>query len=238
MLLLAFLFAVQDEAGVSKGGGGVAVIFSQALSTNWAGTVLFISAAGQFFCTVACMTSTSRMLYAFSRDRAVPGHKYWSHLNSNRVPVYGVIVSAVVAIILTSPALVKVDVNGAPSPVAFFAVVSIGVIGLYVAFAIPIFFRWKAGSSFQTGAWTLGSKYKWMCLIALVEIVLTSIIALLPTTIGGVPGSSTFAWKYVNYTPLVVFGALILLWIYWHLSVKKWFTGPIHTVDTPARSSL
>jgi len=33
--------------------------------------------------------------------------------------------------------------------VAFFAVVSIGVVGLYVAFAIPIFLRWRAGSSFQ-----------------------------------------------------------------------------------------
>ena len=34
------------------------VIFSQALTSNWAGTVLLISTAGQFFCTVACMTST------------------------------------------------------------------------------------------------------------------------------------------------------------------------------------
>jgi hypothetical protein len=25
---------------------------------------------------------------------------------------------------------------------------------------------------------------------------------------------------------------LILLWIFWHLSVKKWFTGPISQVDT------
>ena len=145
ILLLSFLFAVQDEAGVTKGGGGVAVIFNQALSSNWAGTVLFIATAGQLFCTTACMTSTTRMFYAFSRDRAVPGHRYWSHLNSNRVPVYGVMASTVVAIVLTLPALVKVDINGAPVPVAFFAVVSIGVVGLYVAFAIPIFLRWKAG---------------------------------------------------------------------------------------------
>ena len=233
ILLLTFLFAVQDEAGVTKGGGAVAVIFDQALSPHWAGTVLLISTAGQFFCTVACMTSTTRMLYAFSRDKAVPGHQYWSHLNKNRVPVYGVVASAVVAIILTLPALVKVDIGGAPVPVAFFAVVSIGVVGLYVAFAIPIFLRWRAGSSFQVGRWTLGAKYKWMCLLAVAEIIITSIIALLPTSIGGVPFKDGFAWKYVNYTPLVVFGALILLWIYWHVSVKHWFTGPVTTVDSP-----
>ncbi|MEP6852327.1 MAG: amino acid permease [bacterium] len=231
ILLLAFLFAVQDEGAVTSGGGGVAVIFSQALSANWAGTVLFIASAGQFFCTVACMTSTTRMLYAFSRDKAVPGSRYWAHLNHNRVPVYGVLLSALVAILITLPALVEVDINGAPVPVAFFAVVSIGVIGLYVAFAIPIYLRWKAGDSFQVGSWTLGPRYRWMCIVAVAEIAVSSVIALLPTSIGGMPFSDDFAWKYVNYTPIVVFGALALLWVYWHVSVKHWFTGPTMTID-------
>jgi amino acid transporter len=233
ILLLSFLFAVQDEDKVTAGGGGVALIINQALSSNWAGTVLFISTAGQFFCTVACMTSTTRMLFAFSRDGAVPGGRMWSQLNSNRVPIYGVVLTAVIAAVLTLPALVKVDINGAPVPVAFFAVVSIGVIGLYLAFAIPIYYRWKAGDSFRTGGWTLGSKYRWMSIVAIVEIAVTSLVALLPTSIGGAPWYPEFAWKYVNYTIIVVPGALILLWIYWHASVKNWFTGPKTTIDQP-----
>ena len=32
-------------------------------------------------------------------------------------------------------------------------------------------------------------------------------------------------------------GALLLLWIWWHLSVKKWFTGPKTTVDLPSGMS-
>jgi hypothetical protein len=40
-----------------------------------------------------------------------------------------------------------------------------------------------------------------------------------------------FEWKFVNYTPLLVGGVLLLLWIYWHASVKKWFTGPIRQID-------
>ncbi len=231
ILLLSFLFAVQDQAAVTKGGGGVAVIFSQAMSANWAGFVLLISAAGQFLCAVACMTSTTRMLYAFSRDRAMPGAKYWSHLNANRVPVYGVILTAVVAVLLTLPALVKVDINGAPVPVAFFAVVSIGVVGLYLAFAIPIYYRWRLGDKFRPGSWTLGRHYKWMAPLAVLEIVVTSIIALLPTSNLGVPFASGFAWKFVNYTPIVVIGALILLTIYWEVSVKHWFRGPTTTVE-------
>ena len=44
-------------------------------------------------------------------------------------------------------------------------------------------------------------------------------------------GNDGFAMKYVNYTILVVPGALILLWIWWHVSVKNWFTGPKTTID-------
>ena len=72
LLLLAFLFAVQNQTKVTAGGGGVALIFSQALTSRWGGTVLLISTIGQFFCTMACMTSCTRMLFAFSRDGAVP----------------------------------------------------------------------------------------------------------------------------------------------------------------------
>ena len=234
ILLLSFLFAVQNESKVTSGGGGVAVIFAQALTSRWGGTVLLISTAGQFFCTVACMTSTTRMLFAFSRDRVVPGHKYWSTLSAKRVPLYGVMLTAVISVILTLPALIKVDINGAPVPVAFYAVVSIGVIGLYLCFAIPIYQRLKMGDAFVTGEWTLGPRYKILASLALFDVVLVAIMAFMPTSNLGVPWYNGFAWKYVNYTIIVVPAALVLLWIYWHLSVKHWFTGPRHTIELPA----
>ena len=231
ILLLAFLFAVQDQGKVTSGGGGVALIFSQALTSKWGGTVLLISTAGQFFCTMACMTSTTRMLFAFSRDGAVPGHKYWSHLTAKAVPLYGVIATAVISVILTLPALIKVNVGGAPVPVAFYAVVSIGVIGLYWCFAIPIWQRLKMGDSFVPGDWTLGTRYKVLCALALIDVVIVSIVAFMPTSNLGAPWYNGFGWRYVNYTILVVPAAMLALWAYWHLSVKKWFTGPKHTIE-------
>ena len=231
ILLLSFLFAVQDVDGVTAGGGAVAVIFAQAMSSKWVALVLLISTAGQLFCTTACQTSASRMLFAFSRDRAVPGHQLWSAVNAKRVPANAVIVTAVIAALITLPALVKVDINGAPVPVAFFAVVSIGVVGLYLAFAVPIYYRWKAGDSFKVGSWNLRGHHRWMAPLALIEIIVTSIIAMFPTSLGGAPWDPSFEWKFVNYTPLLVGTTLILLYIYWHVSVKKWFTGPIRQVD-------
>jgi amino acid transporter len=247
VLLLAFVFAVQDSDAVSAGGGGVSVIFDQALGARWGGLVLLIAATGQLYCSTACLTSTSRMLYAFSRDGAVPGARHWSKLNAKRVPVNGVILSTVVAAILTLPALIEINIGTAEKPIivnyAFTAVVSIGVIGLYLAFAIPIWLRWRAGDSFQQGSWNLGNKWKWMAPIAVAEIVITSIYFILPFTPAGAPGfmrdmlgapdtsEVPFSWKFVNYTPIVTGGALLALWIGWHLSAKKWFTGPKHTID-------
>jgi amino acid transporter len=231
ILLLSFLFAVQDVNGVTTGGGSVFLIFGQALTAHVAGFVVFVATVGQFFCTVACMTSTSRMFFAFSRDGAMPGAKHFAKLNQHRVPVNAVIAAAIIALILTLPALITVDINGAPVPVAFFAVVSIGVIGLYLAFAIPIYLRWRHGENFEVGTWNNGNKYKWMNPIAVVEIVIMSIVGLLPTSYVGVWWNDGFAWKYVNYAIIVVPVALILLTIYWHVSVKHWFTGPKMTID-------
>ncbi|MDH6244965.1 amino acid permease [Mycobacterium sp. OTB74] len=232
ILLLAFLFAVQDPDKVSAASTPVAEIVSQALkNNNLVVLVLFISTAGQFFCATACQTSASRMLFAFSRDRAVPGHRWWSAVSKNKVPAHSVTITAVVAAALTLPALVKVDVNGTPTPVAFYAVVSIGVVGVYLCFAVPIYYRWRAGDEFETGSWNLHGHHKWMAPVALAEIAITSVIAMFPTSLGGVPWDPSFEWKFVNYTPLLVGGVLLLLYIYWHASVKNWFTGPIKQVD-------
>ena len=250
ILLLAFLFAVQDPAAVSAGGGGVQVIFDQALTPFMSGSVLLIATLGQLFCTTACLTSASRMLFAFSRDGAVPGAKYWARLNKAKTPVNAVLVVAVVGFILTLPALWKVNIGTEDAPIytvtAFFAIVSIGVLGLYLAFAIPIYYRWKQGANFKQGSWNLGNKWKWMAPVAILEVIITSIYFIMPLNPAGTPGfmrgllgaASTddvaFDWKAVNYAPLVLGGIMLLLWIGWHFSAKKWFTGPKHTIDLPA----
>lgn len=229
ILLLAFLFAVQSEKGVTEGGGGVDVIFGQALGQGWHVIILIISTAGQLFCATACMTSTSRMIFAFSRDGAIPGSKHWSKVDPmTRVPANAVMLSAVVGAVITAPALF--GVGGVP--VAFYAVVSIAVIGLYLAFAVPIFLRWKQGDDFPEGSWTNGKKYKWMNLLAVAEIVIICVYFILPASAAGTPGNEAFTWSAVNYAPILTGGTLLALWIWWQVSAKNWFTGPKHTIDT------
>lgn len=239
ILLLCVVFAVPNlpdgSPDNSLGAGGVAPIFNAALGSNWAGTVLFISSAGQLFCAVSCMTSASRMTYAFSRDRAVPGSRHWSELSGKKVPAKAVMLVAVLAAIVTLPALVEVNIGTAEepiiSPIAFFAVTSIAVAGLYLSFAIPIWLRWRHGDNFEAGEWNNGSKYKWMNPLAVAEIVIVVLFLMWPSYIGGLPGSELFEWKFVNYSPIVTIGVLLAITVWWELSAKKWFKGPIRTID-------
>jgi amino acid transporter len=243
ILLLCVVFAIPngkdgtpDNAGV--GAGGVAYIFTQSMGNHWAAFVLFISASAQVFCATSCMTSASRMTYAFSRDGAMPGSPRWRTLTAKRVPANAVMLVAVCCAIVTAPALIKVNIGTADAPltipVAFYAVTSIAVIGLYLAFAIPIYLRWRHGENFEAGGWNNGSKYKWMNLVAVAEIVIVSVYLMLPFVPGANPFNSAFEWKFVNYAPVVTLGALVVLEIWWEVSAKNWFKGPIRTIDEPS----
>lgn len=237
VLLMSFLYAATkvdiissfDPAVNPFGGGSVIAVLATALSSSMFKLVMIISTVGQLFCATACLTSCSRMMFAFSRDGVVPGHKTLARVNKHRVPINGVLASSVIGVIITLPALYK-SPSGAPT--AFYAVVSVAVIGLYLAFLIPIWYRWKAGSSFVAGEWTLGERYKWMNLVAVAEIAIISVYFILPFAPAGVPGNADFTWTAVNYAPILTGGTLLVLWIWWHVSVKNWFTGPKHTIDS------
>ena len=231
ILLLAVTFAIPQVDGApdyaSIPAGGVAYVFDAALGSKWAGLLLLVSACAQLFCATACLTSTSRMMFAFSRDRAVPGSRLWSKVNAQRTPANAVIVAAVIGGIITLPALKSI--NGIPT--AFYAVTSVSVIGLYFSFAVPIYLRWRAGDSFEVGSWNNGSKYKWMNPLAVVEILVVGIMLMMPTTPFGAPWREEFDWASVNYAPVMTVGVLVLLAIWWQTSAKKWFTGPVKTID-------
>jgi amino acid transporter len=231
LVLLAITFAATNVDAINKaaaGGEFVSVaIIDQAVSTGWLKVILVISTVGQLFCGAACLTSASRMCYAFSRDGAIPGWKVWSKVNAKRVPQNAVLFMAVWAAILTIPAYFP---NASGVPVAFYAVVSIAVIGLYIAYVIPIFLRWRKGDAFEVGPWNLGRKYKWMNPFATVWVGLITIIFILPTTPAGVPWNDEFDWNAVNYAPLVTGGVILAVGIWWLVSAKNTFTGPRHTI--------
>jgi amino acid transporter len=87
ILLLAFLFAANDVQAVNDAFGFSGAIFESALTPFFFKAVIIISTIGQFFCGMSCVTSMSRMTYAFSRDGAIPGWRLWSKVDRNGTPL-------------------------------------------------------------------------------------------------------------------------------------------------------
>jgi len=222
ILLVAVTFAVPDVAGtLSAGAFDVKYIWQTALGNKWAEFLLVIVCVAQFFCGAASVTAASRMMFAFSRDGAVPGRKYFRKVSrKHRVPVNAVIAIAVPSWALMLPTLW----NGA---IGYLVGTSIAVIGLYIAYGVPIYLRWRAGDSFEPGAWSLGKHYKWINPIAVVWIVFIVILFLLPTVPTAIPWHSGFDWNVVNYAPITVGSVLLIVGVWWMVSARKWFKGPV-----------
>jgi amino acid transporter len=239
-LLLAFLFAATHPTAVTNGAGtpltgsSIAVFLSADMDQNWAEAIILVACIGQFFCGMACVTSCSRTFFAFSRDRAVPGHRLWARVSGAGVPAMAVLGSVALAFLIVLPALFAPDPateGGFVPPVAFFAVTAIGTVGLYIAYVTPVYLRWRAGDSFETRSWTLGQSYKWINAIAVVFVILMVIILCLPAYSAGVPWEGGFDWKLFNYTPLVVGVVLLGTGLAWVLGMNKRYQGPIRQIE-------
>jgi amino acid transporter len=230
-VLLALLFAATDVDAINEAGGASNSILTTALAGDlWAAKlILIIVTVGQLFCGAAGLTSASRTWYAFSRDRGMPGWWLFRRLTRDQVPSYAVMAVAVAALIITIPALWSTD--AAPFfPWAFFAIVGICTVGLYIAYTIPIYLRFRQGDAFEVGPWNLGRKYRWINPIAIVWVAITVIIFFLPFGPAGVPWFDEFDLPAFNYTPAVLVVFLIVA-IWWAVSAKDKYTGPVRTLE-------
>jgi len=91
--------------------------------------------------------ANSRMIYAFSRDGAIPGHKLWHRLHPKTRSAGDAVCWR--SVWLPARRALLYQVGG--YCVAFFAIVSIGTVGSMWPTAIPIFLRLRAGSAFKPG---------------------------------------------------------------------------------------
>jgi amino acid transporter len=152
----------------------------------------------------------------------------WTRLNHHRVPAYAVLFMATLAMLITLPALFGDENN---YTYAFQAVVSITVIGLYIAYVLPVYLRWRKGDDFKPGPWTLGRKYKWINPAACIWVAICVIIFILPQAPVGVPWRDEFDWKYVNYAPITVGGLFLIVGIWWLVRARHTFTGPVRNIE-------
>jgi amino acid permease (GABA permease) len=213
ILLIGVTSAIQDYAKEVAVVVPPAQIFIDAAGRNLGLVLLFIVVVAQFYCGMSSVTANSRMIYAFSRDGAMPGSSFWHRINPRtRTPTNSIWFAAVGAFILGLPYLYSV--------VAYFAVTSIAVIGLYIAYGLPILLRLRAGSSFVAGPWQLGRWSRPVGIIAVLWIVFIAILFCLPQA---APGNN---FTTFNYAPVAVGVVLLFSGGWWLISARNWFKGP------------
>jgi amino acid transporter len=212
ILLIGVTSAIQNYGAESTAVVPAAQIFLDAAGGGLGQFLLLVAIGAQFYCGMSSITANSRMIFAFSRDGAVPGHHLWSKINKRtRTPTNSIWLAVVGAFILWLPYLYN--------PSAYFAVISIAVIGLYIAYGIPIFLRLRAGDNFQPGPWNLGRWSRPIGIVAVAWICLISILFVLPTVFPVTLGN----FNYTIVAFAVVLGGTTIWWL---ASAKNWFKGP------------
>jgi amino acid permease (GABA permease) len=214
VLLIGVTFAIQSYDGAVGSATGVppAQIFIDAVGVTGGKLLLLIAIGAQLFCGMASVTANSRMIYAFSRDGALPGSAFWHRINPRtRTPTNAIWLAAGGAFVLGLPYLWN--------STAYAAVTSIAVIGLYIAYVLPTFLRLRQGDAFQRGPWHLGRWSRLIGTVAVLWVVFITVLFMLPTV-------SPVTAKTFNYTPIAVLAVLGFAGIWWLVSARNWFTGP------------
>jgi amino acid permease (GABA permease) len=212
VLLIGLTFAIQDYDTEVQSATPPAQIFIDAIGATGGKLLLLIVIGAQLFCGMSSVTANSRMIYAFSRDGALPFSSFWHRVNKRtRTPTNAVWLGATGAFILGLPYLWNTT--------AYAAVTSIAVIGLYIAYVMPTFLRLRRGDAFERGPWHLGRWSKLVGTLAVLWVVFIAILFMLPQ-------ASPVTAKTFNYTPIAVLVVLGFAGIWWLVSARKWFTGP------------
>src|SRR3954453_12158696 len=214
ILLIGLTFAIQSYESAVGTATAVppAQIFIDAVGNTGGKLLLLIAIGAQLFCGMASVTANSRMIYAFSRDGALPASAFWHRINPRtRTPTNAIWLAAGGAFVLGLPYLWNAT--------AYAAVTSIAVIGLYIAYVLPTLLRLRQGDSFERGPWHLGRWSRLVGTIAVVWVAFITVLFMLPTA--NPVTASTF-----NYTPVAVLVVLGFAGIWWMASARAWFTGP------------
>ncbi|KIM39625.1 hypothetical protein M413DRAFT_415651 [Hebeloma cylindrosporum] len=178
----------------------------------------------QYVTGAAQAVDASRVVFAFARDNALPGSRYWKRMNRyTQTPV-----NAVWFVIAVSSLC---GVLGF-SETALTSLAGSSVIGLYTSYAAPIFLRITHGrDKLAPGPFSLG---RWATPIGAIAVAWVSFIVVM---LFFPPGQKPTAQE-INYSVVIIMGVFIFASASWVLSARKWFTGPVRTIDddTPSES--
>ncbi|KAF7915379.1 hypothetical protein EAE99_010152 [Botrytis elliptica] len=221
-IILVIAYTVKDIQDVVSGqyGQPMGSLCLQVLGPK-AGLAMFsLNMVAQFFVGQGVTVVSSRVVYAYSRDGALPGSHWLKQVNPHtKTPVYAV------WFVLTLGALLGLLMFA--SPVAIGAVFSMGAIAQYIAFVFPIALKvFSAKGKFRPGPWNLGRFSTPIGVVAVGWVSLIIPILCFPSVTGADLNDLN-----MNYTCLIYGGTMTLAMCWYAISARKWFKGPKINVE-------
>jgi amino acid transporter len=212
LLMLALVYSIRDYKAEAAADAPPVQILIDALGLGTAKLLLLIVIGAMLFCGLANMTSNTRQIFAFSRDGAMPGSRWWHSVSSRtRTPVKAVWLAAACSLVLVIP--------GWWDETAFTAIVSVNVVGLYLAYAVPIYLRLRL-NDFEPGPWHLGRWGRPVGIVAVAWILISNVLFMLPH-------ASPITLTSFNYAPVALAVVLIIATVWWFATARRRFQGPV-----------
>lgn len=126
-------------------------ILETSLGTFGAKVFLVIAVTAFLSCVLSLQAAASRLLYSFSRDEMLPGHKWMGKLSARQVPANALLVAGLI------PAIIAVIVYVGPAGLLL-QVTAFAVLGIYIAFQAVVlaalrkrFQGWQPAGQFSLG---------------------------------------------------------------------------------------
>ncbi|MGE3804056.1 MAG: amino acid permease [Gemmataceae bacterium] len=220
VMLCSFVLAMPDMDEAARQGSNVFYWMMNEVLPGGLARALFVSIAiAQYLCGLATVTSASRMVYAFARDRGLPFSTQLSRVSERfRTPAHAIWTVAAAAVLFT-----------VYTPI-YSTITVVCVIFLYISYALPTTLGLFAyGRSWtRLGPWHIGSWYKPLCVISVLFCLLLVVLGMQPPNEKAV---------------LVVAVMVLVLLVVWTTMGRHYFPGPpegvlqIHDDDALRASS-
>ena len=247
-MLLAELFCLGDPAIFANVAYPFMGIFLNATnSTTGAAVMSAVIILISLVSTVGLLASASRMLWAFARDKGVPGHAFVGKVNSHKlIPLNAIFVTTTITLLL---GLISIG-----SPTAFSDLLSLTINGLYSSYFIVcalLFWRRVTGNirtpdAAEFGAGPRrhitnapGSSGQDLCwgpwrvpgVLGVITNGFACIFMLIILFFSFWPQATPVTLATMNWSVLIVFSVVILSTIYYMVWAHRTYTGPIVEIE-------
>jgi amino acid transporter len=213
LFLSAFVLMIPNMDDAAKQGWNVFFwAFDQRVGTGLKEFVYLVVFVAQLLCGLATVTSASRMIFAFSRDKGLPASRALARVSPKyRTPVAAIWTAGVLSVLFVwGSSLVSVAGTS-----AYTIVVSCTVIFLFLSFTFPItlgLLAWGTSKWDKMGPWNMGrAVFSLFAVLSILSMILIFVIGIQPPN---------------DWALYITVGFFILTAIVWFAFEQRRFKGP------------